>query len=102
MLKNIPILTAVTMQIADDNSYVCLEIGNSKIAWLIISRFTCSLAGGPPPWVENHIPVVPARGGAEAALDLTISSFSSIEITRAVRRACVLWANLLCGRFPRT
>ena len=49
----------------------------------------------------NLIPVVPARGGAEVALDLIIRPFSSIELARAVRRACLLCANLLfccCSR----
>ena len=35
---------------------------------------------------HNYIPVVPARGGAEVALDLIIRPFSSIELARAVRR----------------
>ena len=35
---------------------------------------------------ESLIPVVPARGGAEVALDLTTRPFSSIELARAVRQ----------------
>ena len=50
---------------------------------------------------RTYIPVVPARGGAEVALDLTIRLFSSIELARAVRHACVLCANLLCCCFAR-
>ena len=42
-----------------------------------------------------YTPVVPARGGAEVTLDLTIRPFSSIELARAVRRARVFFANLL-------
>ena len=39
---------------------------------------------------RKEIPVVPARGGAEVALDLRIRPFSSIELACAVRRApCV-------------
>ena len=39
---------------------------------------------------RKEIPVVPARGGAEVALDLMIRPFSSIELACAVRRApCV-------------
>ena len=48
------------------------------------------------------IPVVPAQGGAEVALDLIIRSFSSIELARAVRRACLLCTNLLHCCCPRT
>ena len=52
---------------------------------------------------RKEIPVVPARGGAEVALDLMIKPlFSSIELACAVRRACALCANLLCCCFPRT
>ena len=47
-------------------------------------------------------PVVPARGGAEVALDLIIRPFSSIELARIVRRACLLRANLLRCCWPRT
>ena len=47
-------------------------------------------------------PVVPTRGWAEVALDLMIRPFSSIEFACAVRRACVLCANLLRCCFPRT
>ena len=36
---------------------------------------------------RKEIPVVPARGGAEVALDLMIRPFSSIELACAVRRA---------------
>ena len=48
------------------------------------------------------VPEVPARGGAEVALDLIIRPFSSIELARAVRRACLLRANLLRCCWPRT
>ena len=51
-------------------------------------------------WIK--IPVVPARGGAEVALDLIIRPFSSIEFARAVRRACLLCTNLLHCCCPRT
>ena len=56
-----------------------------------------------PKWnIMDSIPVVPARGGAEVALDLIIRPFSSIELARAVRRACLLCANLLCCCCSRT
>ena len=59
-----------------------------------------SIYGGDPKmdgleW-QIHLPVVPARDGAEAALDLTTRPFSSIELACAVRRARVLCAKLLC------
>ena len=56
--------------------------------------------------ILNHgifpLPVVPARGGAEVALNLIVRPFSSIELARAVRRACLLCANLLCCCCPKT
>ena len=63
---------------------------------------------GVSPFMEIIIPVVPARGGAEVALDLTIRPFSSIELACAVRpcasqaRACGHCANWLCCCCPRT
>ena len=67
----------------------------------------------------DYIPVVPARGGAEVALELTIRPFSSIELTRAlhlpgpcVRALCELVGLFLsknmtsvrprCGQFLHT
>ena len=53
----------------------------------------------------NALPVVPARGGAEVALDLTIRPFSSIELACAVRQPgpsvralCELSENRTCAR----
>ena len=37
-------------------------------------------------WFITHVPVVPARGGAEVALKIYIRPFSSIELARAVRQ----------------
>ena len=50
----------------------------------------------------EKIPVVPARGGAEVALDLIIKPVLSIELARAVGRACLLCVNLLHRYCPRT
>ena len=62
--------------------------------WMVFSiinhPFTATPIDG-----SHHIPVVPARGGAEVALDFTIRPFSSIELACAVRppgvvvQACV-------------
>ena len=71
---------------------VCL-IGSNSSSIRIVDR---------QPYI---VPVVPARGGAEVALGLIISiirPFSSIELARAVHRACLLCANLLCCCCPRT
>ena len=37
-------------------------------------------------WFITHVPVVPARGGAEVALKIYIRPFSFIELARAVRQ----------------
>ena len=53
-------------------------------------------------YMYNYLPVVPARGGAEVALDLIIRPFSSIELARDVRPACLRCGNLLYCCCPRT
>ena len=47
--------------------------------------------------IRFSIPVVPARGGAEVALDLIIRPFSSIEFARAVRRAWLALRPTCCA-----
>ena len=61
------------------------------------------------PWCWRYVEKLPwintrstGTRRAEVALDLMTRPFSSIELACAVRRACVLCANLLCFCFPRT
>ena len=82
--------------------YVCMHIHPHAYTQADIHAYMQAYIHALYLYLYKHIPVVPARGGAEVALDLTIRPFSSIELARAVRRACLLCANLLCCCCSRT
>ena len=81
----------------------CSFLNLPRLYLLINSSFLLhrQVTRGRYPWM-SQTPVVPARGGAEVALDLIKGPFSSIELARAVRRACLLRANLLRCCWLRT